>query len=135
MTAPAGMKEVAHALLRIVSGLMFWQHGAQKLFGWLGRDAVGWFDWPMGFAGILEFFGGILILCGYKTRTVAFILAGQMAVAFWWRHFSLDNFMPIMNRGETAVLFCFIFLYLWTTGSGKWSVDECLARRNGAAGK
>ena len=131
MKAPDGCKSTTHAALRIVTGLMFWQHGAQKLFGWLGGTGVGgftgWFTWPMGIAGILEFFGGILILIGFETRSVAFILAGQMAVAFWWRHFP-QGFWPIQNRGEASVLFCFLFLFLWTAGAGKWSLDDMMDR-------
>ncbi len=114
----------AHGLLRIVAGLMFWQHGARKLFGWLGGTAIdSWFSWPMGVAGFLEFFGGILILIGFKTRPVAFLLCGEMAVVYWWRHFSVDAFWPIVNRGEAPVLFCFIFLFLWAAGPGAFSLD------------
>ena len=131
MKAPDGLKSTTHAALRIVTGLMFWQHGAQKLFGWLGGEpVVGWFTWPTGIAGILEFFGGILILIGLKTRPVAFILAGQMAVAFWMAHFP-QGFWPIQNGGERAVLFCFLFLFLWQAGAGKWSVDDMLAKGSG----
>lgn len=132
MNAPAGMQGITHALLRIVAGLMFWQHGAQKLFGMLGAESAvdSWFSYPRGIAGILEFFGGILIILGVKTRWVAFILSGQMAVAFWTAHFP-RGFWPIQNGGEPAVLFCFIFLYLWTAGSGPWSVDDMLANRGG----
>ena len=129
-----GLSETTRALLRIVSGLMLWQHGAQKLFGWLGGNAVAsWLSWPVGIAGIIEFFGGLLIILGVKTRWVAFLLSGHLAVVFWWRHFPWgepQNFMPIMNRGEVPVLFCFIFLYLWTAGPGRWSVDDLLAKRS-----
>ena len=128
MKAPDGLKSTTHAALRIVTGLMFWQHGAQKLFGC--EPVVGWFTWPTGIAGILEFFGGILILIGLKTRPVAFILAGQMAVAFWMAHFP-QGFWPIQNGGERAVLFCFLFLFLWQAGAGKWSVDDMLAKGSG----
>jgi len=119
----------AHGLLRVVTGLMFWQHGARKLFGWLGGTAVdSWFSWPFGVAGILEFFGGILILIGFRTRSVAFLLSGEMAVVYWWRHFSWDAFWPIVNRGEGPVLFSFIFLFLWAAGPGAFSVDGMLTR-------
>jgi len=126
-----GFKELALNLLRIVTGLMFWQHGAQKLFGWLGGTAVeSWLSWPMGAAGILEFFGGLLILFGVFTRPVAFLLCGQMAVAYFWRHLP-SGFWPIENGGERAVLFCFIFLFLWAAGGGRFSVDGLLKRRRG----
>ncbi|MCE2422350.1 MAG: DoxX family protein [Gemmatimonadetes bacterium] len=136
MKAPAYIADATYPLLRAVTGLMFWQHGDQKLTGWfngeggalsgLGSGDVG--SVAMALAGILEFLGGLLILIGFKTRQVAFVLAGQMAVAYWWRHFP-DGFWPMGNRGELAVLYCAIFLYLWTKGSGKWSVDA--ARANG----
>jgi len=129
MTKPATYGPIAHGALRIITGLMFWQHGAQKLFGWLGDgDPAAWLSWPVGIAGILEFFGGILILLGVKTRWVAFILCGEMAVTYWWRHFSPDALMPIQNRGELPVLFCFIFLFLWANGPGRFSVDGVLEK-------
>ena len=130
-----GLREVAHNLLRIVTGLMFWQHGARKLFGWLTENppVESWFAWPMGFAGILEFFGGILIMLGLFTRPVAFLLCGQMAVAYFWRHLP-RGFWPIENGGEPAVLFCFIFLYLWTVGAGRWSLDGMLRGRKDEGG-
>ncbi|MFV1986532.1 MAG: DoxX family protein [Gemmatimonadota bacterium] len=127
---------IAHGLLRIVTGLMFWQHGARKLFGWLGGTAVdSWFSWPFGVAGILEFFGGILILIGFRTRSVAFLLSGEMAVVYWWRHFAWDAFWPIVNRGEGPVLFSFIFFFLWAAGPGAFSVDGMLAKGGEANGE
>jgi putative oxidoreductase len=82
----------------------------------------------MGVAGVLEFFGGLLILVGLLTRPVAFILSGQMAVAYFMAH-AKQGFLPIMNRGELAVLYCFVFLYLSAAGGGSWSVDHCVLRR------
>ncbi|WP_420633562.1 DoxX family protein [Candidatus Palauibacter sp.] len=126
MRAPV-TKDTTHALLRIVAGLMLWQHGAQKLFGWLGGNAAdSWFAWPVGIAGIIEFFAPILIILGIRTRYVAFLLTGHFAVVYWWRHFfgrEMD-FWPIVNGGELAVLYCAIFLFLWTTGGGKWNLDH-----------
>ena len=121
---------IAHSLLRIVSGLMFAQHGAQKLFGWLGGDQVTNLMSMMGVAGILEFFGGILIILGLFTRPVAFLLSGQMAVAYFMAHFP-RAFWPAENGGEPAVLFCFIFLYFAATGAGRWSLDDAFGRRRG----
>ena len=121
---------VAHSLLRIVAGLLFAQHGAQKLFGWLGGQQVESVMSMMGIAGILEFFGGILIILGLFTRPVAFVLSGEMAVAYFMAHFP-QGFWPAQNRGEPAVLFCFIFLYFAATGAGRWSIDEAIARRRG----
>lgn len=132
MALPRGIEGIMQGILRMVTGLMFWQHGAQKLFGWLGGvgpegGSVGsWLSWPMGIAGILEFFGGILIIVGLKTRPVAFLLAGEMAVAYWWSHFP-RAFWPIQNGGERAVLFCFLFLFFWAAGPGRWSVDGALS--------
>jgi len=122
----------AQGVLRIVAGLLFWQHGAQKLFGWLGGTALdSWFSWPMGASGLLEFFGGLLVLVGFKTRYAAFILSGEMAVTYWWMHFP-RGLMPVENSGDLPVLFCFTFLFLWAAGPGRFSVDGMLAARGSA---
>ena len=114
-------------LLRVVVGFLFVPHGAQKLFGALGGQAV-----PpaslLGVAGVLEFFGGSLILLGFFTRPVAFLLSGFMAVAYWMVHGS-QGFWPILNQGELAVLYCFVFLFLCASGGGDFSVDGWLRRR------
>ncbi len=114
-------------LLRIMTGFLFVPHGAQKLFGVLGRDAV-----PLaslaGVAGVLEFFGGLAILFGLFTRPVAFILSGQMAVAYWLSH-GRSTFWPIENRGELAALYCFVFLLLWAYGGGNFSIDGLIKAR------
>ena len=128
-------EEVALALFRVVAGLMFMQHGAQKLFGWLkAPDAppgtVELFS-QMGLAGVLEFFGGLLIVLGLFTRPVAFILSGLMAAAYFMAH-APNGPVPIQNQGELAVLFCFIFLYLSARGGGRYSVDHAMAGRNRA---
>ena len=122
---------ITHSLLRIVTGLMFAQHGAQKLFGWLGGDQVTNMASMMGVAGILEFVGGILIILGLFTRPVAFLLSGQMAVAYFMAHFP-RGFWPITNGGEPAVLFCFLLLYFAATGAGRWSLDHALFGRRRA---
>jgi putative oxidoreductase len=114
------------SILRIVSGLLFMQHGAQKLFGLLGGTPV---HWPslMGLAGALEFFGGLLVVVGLFTRPVAFVLAGEMAFAYFMVH-GPQNFWPLLNGGDLAVLFCFAFLYLSAAGAGPLSVDRLLRR-------
>ena len=121
-------RSVTHALLRVVSGLLFAQHGAQKLFGMFGGQQVESWMSLMGVAGMLEFFGGILIILGLFTRVVAFLLSGEMAAAYFMAHFP-QGFWPIANQGEAAVLFCFIFLFFAAHGAGRWSLDEAIARR------
>ena len=109
-----------YALLRIVAGLLFAQHGVQKLFGWLGGTQMPLAS-QMGVAGIVEAFGGLAISLGLFTSPVAFIASGQMAVAYFQSHLP-RGVWPIQNGGELAVLNCFLFLYIASRGSGKWSV-------------
>ena len=116
--------------MRIVIGLLFLQHGSQKLFGIPGSgQQPPNFSWLslMGVAGVLEFFGGLLMVLGLFTRPVAFILSGQMAVAYFIGHLP-KSFWPLENEGEPAVLFCFIFLLIATHGAGIWSVDTARGR-------
>jgi putative oxidoreductase len=116
--------------MRIVFALDFMQHGAQKLFGvWGFPHPVALFS-QMGLAGILEFFGGAMLALGLFTRPVAFILAGEMAVAFFQAHLP-RGFLPIVNHGELPVLFCWAYLFLAAHGGGAFSVDGWLARRSG----
>ncbi|MGW8265677.1 MAG: DoxX family protein [Longimicrobiales bacterium] len=115
-------EQVALNLLRIVAGFLFWQHGAQKLFGTLGREAPVDFFTMMGLAGILETVGGVLLVLGLFTRPVAFILSGEMAWAYFSSH-APGGFWPIMNRGELAALYAVIFLYVAARGVGGFSVD------------
>lgn len=121
-------------VLRIVVGFTFWQHGAQKLFGWLGGTQIESLTSLMGVAGVLEFFGGIAIVLGLFTRPMAFVLAGEMATAYFRAHVGgaetlMEHLFPIMNRGELPVLFCFIFLYFVARGGGGFSVDGWLKGR------
>src|ERR687894_178807 len=128
------------SVLRIVSALLLMQHGAQKLFGWFmpppapgapPPPAFQLMSW-MGIGGGLGFFGGLLLPAGLFTRPVAFILSGMMAVAYFGWH-APGGLWPIVNRGELAALYCFVFLYLSAAGGGPWSVDACLPGRRGAA--
>jgi putative oxidoreductase len=116
-------------LLRIMAGLLFLEHGTQKLLGFPPSINPG----PallslMGIQGIIEVIGGALIVIGLFTRPVAFILSGDMAVGYFMSHFPA-SFFPIVNRGDAAVLYCFIFLYLAAAGGGAWSLDA--SRREG----
>jgi putative oxidoreductase len=118
----------AYALLRLLSGSLFLCHGAQKLFGLLGAQAPAHTSAVMIVAGIVEFFGGLAIAIGLRASIVAFIASGQMAVAYFSVHAS-HGFWPILNGGELAVLYSFVFLYIATHGSGVWSVDDLLEKR------
>jgi putative oxidoreductase len=119
------------SVLRILAGFLFIAHGTMKLFNYPpmppGSPPIALMS-QMGLAGILETFGGAAILLGLLTRPVAFLLAGEMAVAYFQAHFP-RGFLPAVNGGELAVLFCFIFLYLTFAGGGPWSVDAIVARR------
>ena len=124
------------ALLRVAAGVMFMQHGAQKLFGVFGGfggtpGAKATLASMMGLAGILEFFGGLLIVFGLFTRPVAFILSGMMAAAYFMAHLP-NGFWPIQNQGELAALYCFAFLYLSARGGGRYSLDAMIGHRRGA---
>lgn len=122
----------ALSVLRIVSGLLFLEHGTGKLLGFPPSDhaATELFS-LIGVQGALELVGGFLILIGLFTRPVAFILTGDMAVAYFMAH-APKSFFPTINGGQLAILFCFVFLYLVFAGGGKWSVDEQLARLRAA---
>jgi putative oxidoreductase len=116
------IQNVSLGVLRIVAGFLFWQHGAQKLFGWLGADGTVELFSLMGLAGVLEFFGGLLIVLGLFTRPVAFVVAGEMAVAYFMAH-QPRALAPVQNGGELAVLLCFVFLLLTVYGGGAFSLD------------
>jgi putative oxidoreductase len=117
------------AALRIVSGSLFIEHGTQKLFG---------FPTPvhglplllslMGIGGCLEVFGGLLLVLGFQTRLVAFILSGEMAVAYFTAH-APRSFFPVLNGGDAAILFCFVFLFVVVAGPGSISIDTFIQRR------
>ena len=127
MTKNTPWHEIALNLLRVVSAFMFSFHGAQKLFGVLGRDAAELASLS-GVGGILEFFGGVALLLGLFTGPVAFVLSGQMAVAYWLRH-GARGVWPIVNGGELAALYCFVFLFLCASGGGDFSLDGWRRRR------
>lgn len=119
------------SVLRIVAALLFIAHGTAKLFH---VPHVGMFDHLqlmslLGLQGVLEVGGGLLLLIGLFSRTVAFVLSGDMAVAYFMVHWP-KSWLPLLNGGDLAVLFCFVFLYLWVAGPGPWSID---AQRRGSA--
>jgi putative oxidoreductase len=124
------VSEVTYFLLRVVVGLLFFQAGSMKFLGWYG-GIPGHAGSPvplmsqLGVAGVIETFGGIAIMLGLLTRPVAFFLSGEMAVAYWQFH-APRGAWPILNHGEPAVLFCFIFLYMAAHGAGDWSLDALI---------
>jgi putative oxidoreductase len=124
--------QIAYALLRVVSGWLFFQSGCVILLGWFGGMPGQPSPPPLmsqvGIGGILELFGGLLILLGLFTRPVAFLLSGMMAVAYWQFHAPQGGW-PLQNQGIPAVLFCFIFLYMAAEGGGAWSLDALLRRK------
>jgi putative oxidoreductase len=127
------LPQVAHSALRIVAGFLFFQHGYPKLFGTLpgGAEAATPTEFLSIFwiSGVLEVVGGALIALGLFTRPVAFIVCGEMAVAYFWRHLP-RGFWPGENGGELAALYCFVFLFLFAAGGGRWSLDERLRGRS-----
>ena len=119
--------ERIYALLRIVAGFLFACHGAQKLFGLFGMPAMT--SNPMMLAaGIIEFAGGLLMAIGLFTSWAAFISSGEMAAAYFMAH-AKGGFLPIVNKGELAVVYCFLFLYIAARGSGPYSVDAAMRKR------
>jgi putative oxidoreductase len=145
-TRLAGYHSPVLSIFRIVSGLLYMMHGSQKLFDWPIPApmpiAVG--DWPFWWAGLIEFVLGLLITLGLFTRIAAFIASGEMAFAYFYGPWPIlkgdtsASFWPIANGGELAVMFCFAFLLLATTGAGAWSADTRrrvgVGRRGATAG-
>lgn len=121
-------REHAYAIFRFMSGALFACHGAQKLFGALGGHKVS--DPLMLVGGVIEFFGGLMIALGFYAAIAAFISCGEMAVAYFKAH-APGGFWPIQNKGELAVLYCFVFLYIAAHDSGRIAIDRPL-RKNSA---
>jgi len=123
------------SLLRIVAGLMFMQHGTQKIFSF-PAEAMGPFNIAsqMGVGGVLELVGGLLLVLGLFTRPVAFILSGMMAVAYFQMHWKFGAASPfsLVNMGELAALYCWVFFYFVFAGPGEWALDNLTGRRRGA---
>lgn len=122
-TRLAAQSDTALGVFRILVGLMFLMHGTMKLVGWPLGDPAALGAWPAWWAGILEVVLGGLIAIGVFTRPAAFVASGMMAVAYFWMHFP-EAFWPVANGGETAVLYCFVFLLFVFTGSGGLRVSR-----------
>ena len=122
----------ALALLRIVCGLIFLEHGTQKFLGFPAGESAGT-GWalsnPGAFAGMIELVAGLLITIGLFTRPAAFLASGTMAVAYWMAH-APQNAFPVNNGGDAAILYCFAFLYLVFAGPGAWSLDGMRSRKS-----
>ena len=133
MAAIRTLEPVARSLLRIVAGFTFSLHGMQKILGAFGgMDGKGGtvpYGSLIGLAGGLEMIGGLLLILGLFTSPVAFILCGEMAVAYFKAHFP-HGFLPLLNHGELAVLYCFVFLYLFTAGAGPISLDSAVRKKS-----
>jgi putative oxidoreductase len=127
------------SILRIMVGLLFLEHGTQKIFNFPPRPTPRPFELftlVPGLAGVLELVGGVLIVLGLFTRPVAFILSGEMAFAYFMSH-APRGFYPIAqggNAGELAIIYCFVFLYFFIVGAGVWSLDQVWASKKAAAG-
>jgi len=124
-------QNVVHGLTRIVIGFLFFTHGAQKLFGWFGAQGTVEFLSRFGVAGVLEVAGGLMIVAGLFTRPVAFILSGQMAVAYFWVHLQ-NGLWPWANGGELAIIYSWVFICFATAGGGSFSLDSVLAAKKKA---
>ena len=125
-----GWSSRALAALRIVAGLLFLAHGVIKVFGFPAGAEPGQQELLslFGIGGVIELITGLLLILGLFTRPAAFIASGQMAVAYWLFHFPSSPY-PAVNGGDAAILYCFIFLYIFTAGPGAWSIDNRTAKR------
>ena len=126
--ARSGVAHFTHNAMRIVVGFLFWLHGLEKLFGMFGRDEPVELMSRLGAASVIETIGGALIILGLFTRPVAFILAGEMAVAYFTSHMPRGPW-PIMNAGERAAFYCWAYLFFAANGAGAFSLDGLLRAR------
>ena len=128
-------EEHAYALLRLVAGFMFSFHGAQKILG-IFIDVPPAIGSQLWIGGIIELVGGLAVMVGLQTSLAAFLCSGEMAVAYFQFHWKFQlgpGFFPALNKGELAVLYCFVFLYVACRGSGMWSLDRKRVRHGEAA--
>ena len=123
------------SILRIMVGLLFLEHGLAKILDFPhppNHVSYALFTLNPGLQGLLELVGGFLLVLGLFTRSVAFVLAGNMAVAYFMAH-SPRGFVPLLNGGELAIVYCFLFLYFWLAGGGEWSLDRLRASASASA--
>ena len=123
----------SYAIMRMIVGFLFLWHGAQKLFAYPVAMPPGVPAFITYIAGPIELFGGILVMIGLFTRWSAFLASGLMAFAYWMGH-GTKALLPLLNNGELAALYCFVFLFISTQGSGIWSVDSLIERRKKSSG-
>ena len=124
------LEPLARNAMRIMVGMMYWSHGAQKLFGWFGWENPVAITSRFGAAAIIETVGGLLIVTGFKHRPVAFIISGEMAVTYWWMHvIGRSELWWWANRGEIPALYAFVFLFIAASGGGDFSIDGWLKKR------
>jgi putative oxidoreductase len=121
--------DITYSLMRFVAGLLFFFHGTQKLFGWPGAKETVELMSLRGLAGVIEVVAGTLIAIGLWAAPAAFIASGQMAFAYFMVH-APQSIHPILNRGELAALYCFVFLYIASRGSGRFSIDGARGKGN-----
>jgi putative oxidoreductase len=126
--SPSTISSYVLSIVRFVVGLLFLEHGTSKYLGFPTAAHVPATMSMSGVGGLLELVGGALIVVGLFTRPVAFLLCGEMAVAYFYAHFP-RNFFPVINGGDAAILYCFVFLYLVFAGGGPWSLDTLFSRR------
>jgi putative oxidoreductase len=121
-------EEEGYAILRIITGFLFLWHGSQKYFHFPPLPpGVVFPQYIVYIAGTIELFGGILVMLGLFTRWAAFLASGEMAYAYWMIH-AHNGLLPLVNHGELAVLYCFVFLFIWSKGPGIWSIDHVRKR-------
>jgi putative oxidoreductase len=125
--SPSSFSSYVLSIVRIIVGLLFLEHGTAKFLGFPATQRTPEALSMSGMGGLLELVGGALIVLGLFTRPVAFLLCGEMAVAYFYAHFP-RNFFPVINGGDAAILYCFVFLYLIFAGAGPWSLDALLTR-------
>jgi len=128
LSSPSTFSSYVLSVVRIIVGLLFLEHGTAKYLGFPAMQRATEALSMSGVGGLLELSGGALIVVGLFTRPVAFLLCGEMAVAYFYAHFPRD-FFPVVNGGDAAILYCFLFLYLVFAGAGPWSLDALFVRR------